>query len=70
MLDRVPEGRAELERAHALDPSSASVCLNLAVLYAQEGRLELARTLAREALRLQPDYPQATGLLSTLEGLR
>ncbi len=29
-----------------------------------------SRTLAREALRLQPDYPQAHGLLETLERMR
>jgi hypothetical protein len=40
------------------------------VLEAQEGRLEAARALASEALRLQPDYPQARGLLETLERQR
>ena len=67
MLDRTAEGRAELEQAHALDPGNASICLNLAVLYAQEGRIDEARALAREALRLRPGYPQARGLLATLE---
>jgi len=67
MLDRAAEARAELEEARRLDPASASACLNLAVLEAQEGRLDAARALAREALRLQPDYPQARGLLQTLD---
>ena len=67
MLARPEEARAELEEARRLDPASASVCLNLAVLEAQEGRLDAARSLAREALRLQPDYPQARGLLQTLD---
>jgi Flp pilus assembly protein TadD len=67
MLQRPAEARAELEEARRLDPASASVCLNLAVLEAQEGRLGAARALALEALRRQPDYPQARGLLQALE---
>jgi tetratricopeptide (TPR) repeat protein len=70
MLERPSEARAELEEARRLDPSSASACLNLAVLEAQEGRFDASRALAREALRLQPDYPQAQGLLATLERAR
>ena len=70
MLGRPAEARAELEEARRLDPASASACLNLAVLEAQDGRLDAARSLAREALRLQPDYPQARGLLGALERAR
>jgi tetratricopeptide (TPR) repeat protein len=70
MLERPQDARAELEEAHRLDPTSASACLNLAVLHAQEGRVEAALTYAREALRLQPDYPQARGLLAALQGGR
>jgi tetratricopeptide (TPR) repeat protein len=70
MLERPAEARAELEEARRLDPASASAALNLAVLEAQEGRFEAARSLAREALRLQPDYPQARGLLETLARVR
>jgi tetratricopeptide (TPR) repeat protein len=70
MLQRPAEARAELEEARRLDPASASVCLNLAVLEAQEGRLDAARALAGEALRRQPDYPQARGLLQALERTR
>ena len=70
LLGRPAEARAELEEARRLDPANASACLNLAVLEAQEGRLDAARTLAREALRLQPDYPQARGLLDALARAR
>ncbi len=70
MLGRAAEARAELEEARRLDPASASACLNLAVLEAQDGRLEAARSLAREALRLQPEYPQARGLLEALDRAR
>ena len=66
MLGRGGEARLELEEARRLDPASASAALNLAVLEAQDGRFESARALAREALRLQPDYPQAQGLLEAL----
>lgn len=70
MLDRPGEARGELEQARRLDPASASACLNLAVLEAQEGRLEKARALAGEALRLEPGYAQARGLLEALERVR
>jgi tetratricopeptide (TPR) repeat protein len=48
MLERPTEARMELEEARRLDPASASACLNLAVLEAQEGRLDAARVLASE----------------------
>jgi tetratricopeptide (TPR) repeat protein len=70
MLERPTEARAALEEARRLDPASASICLNLAVLDAQDGRFDAARALAGEALRLQPDYPQARGLLEALERAR
>jgi Flp pilus assembly protein TadD len=70
MLGRPLEARVELEEARRLDPARASAALNLAVLEAQEGRLDAARSLAREALRLQPDYPQARGLLEAVGGAR
>jgi hypothetical protein len=38
------------------------------VLYAQTGRTAEAAAEAHEALRLQPDYPQAQGLLRALQG--
>jgi tetratricopeptide (TPR) repeat protein len=55
-----------LERARRLDPASASAHLNLAVLYAELGRFADARTLATEALRLDPAEPRASALLSAL----
>ncbi len=70
MLKRPEEARVELQEARRLDPGSASVCLNLAVLEAQGGRLDAARSLAAEALRLQPDYPQARGLAQALDRAR
>jgi Flp pilus assembly protein TadD len=70
MLGRSAEARADLLEAHRLDPQSASICLNLAVAEAQGGSLDAARTLAREALRLQPVYPQARGLLAILDRVR
>jgi Flp pilus assembly protein TadD len=59
----------ELEEAVRLDPASASARLNLAVVHAQEGRLEAARARLEEALRLRPDYPQAQGLRQALDAL-
>lgn len=70
MLGRPKDARRDFEEAHRLDPASASACLNLAVLEAQEGRLDAARELSHEALRLRPDYPQARGLLQALEAAR
>jgi len=70
MLERPAEARAELEEARRLDSVSASICLNLAVLYAQDGRFDAARALAGDALLLQPDYPQARGLLEALDRAR
>jgi tetratricopeptide (TPR) repeat protein len=60
------EGAAELERAVGLAPARASAQLNLAVAYAELGRYTEARARAQEALRLQPDYPQARALLDKL----
>jgi tetratricopeptide (TPR) repeat protein len=57
----------QLEAAVQLDPSVAAAHLNLAVLYAQTGRTSEAIAEARQALRLQPDYPQAQGLLRALQ---
>jgi tetratricopeptide (TPR) repeat protein len=68
LQERPEEALVELERAGALDPASASAQLNRAVVLAQLGRATQARAAARAALRLQPDYPQARGLLATLDG--
>jgi tetratricopeptide (TPR) repeat protein len=66
LAGRHAEGAAELERAVELEPARASAQLNLAVAYAELGRYEEARARAQEALRLQPDYPQARALLGKL----
>lgn len=66
LLERPAEARSELEEACHLDPRSASARLNLAVLEAQEGRFAEAEARAREALGLDPDYPQAHALLERL----
>lgn len=55
-----------LVRARSLDPTSASVHLNLAVLYAELGMFAEARALATEALRLDPAEPRAANLLKAL----
>ena len=55
-----------LERARSLDPASASAHLNLAVLYAELGRLAEARAMASEALRLDPAERRAADLLRAL----
>ena len=55
-----------LERARSLDPASASAHLNLAVLYAELGRLGEARAMATEALRLDPAERRAADLLRAL----
>ena len=66
MLGRPAEAREALGRAAQLDPRGATARLNLAVVEAQLGHLDAARSLAREALALQPDYPRASGLLREL----
>ena len=67
MAGRGREAVTVLERAVARQPSSASLHLNLAVAFAQEGRLADARARVAEALRLRPDYPQARALAEKLE---
>jgi tetratricopeptide (TPR) repeat protein len=57
---------SHLERARQLDSSSASANLNLAAVYAQLGMFAAARSLASEALRLDPDEPRAAALLKAL----
>ena len=66
LAGRPSEGAAELERAVGLEPTRASAQLNLAVAYAELGRYDEARARAQEALRLQPDHPQARALLEKL----
>lgn len=59
-----------LEKALRLAPDMPSLHLNLAVTYAQIGRIDDARREALEALRLRSDYPQARGLLARLSRAR
>jgi tetratricopeptide (TPR) repeat protein len=66
MSGRAREAVTVLERAVARQPSSASLHLNLAVAFAQEGRMDEARARVAEALRLRPDYPQARALAERL----
>jgi 4-amino-4-deoxy-L-arabinose transferase-like glycosyltransferase len=70
LVGRRADARADLEAACRLDPTSASARLNLAVLEAQERRLERAKALLREALQIDPGYAQAQGLLAELERAR
>ena len=56
----------DLEAAVRLDPSAAPARLNLAAVLAERGELDRARTLAREALALQPGYEKAQALLRAL----
>jgi len=66
-LGRLEAAAEELEVACALDPARASAQLNLAVVRAEQGRYEEARTRVDAALRLRPDYPQARGLRAALD---
>ena len=61
-----PAPQTPAPTAAAASPQDASVHLNLAVVLAQLGRFDEARTEAVTALRLRPDYPQARGLLDAL----
>lgn len=54
--------------AVSADPDNATARLNLAVVYAQQGRTEDARRNAEAALKLKPDYAKAKQLLSALPG--
>ncbi|HEX2121508.1 MAG TPA: tetratricopeptide repeat protein, partial [Thermoanaerobaculia bacterium] len=69
MMSKDPDSAMrELETALRLDRRRPSTLLNLAVLRAQRGDFAAARRDAAEALRLQPDYPQARRLLEALRG--
>jgi tetratricopeptide (TPR) repeat protein len=59
---------ADLETAVKLDPGSAQARLNLAAVLAERGDISRARTLAQEALALQPGYEKALALLRALDG--
>jgi len=59
-------GRSDLERAVHVDAANATARLNLAVACAMAGETDRARTLAREALAIQPGYGKAEALLKAL----
>ncbi len=60
-------GRADLEEAVRVDATNAAARLNLAVACGMAGETERARTLAREALALQPGYEKARAFLQALD---
>ncbi len=62
--------RPDLEEAVRLDGSNASACLNLAVVLAGAGETDGARSLARQALDLKPDYEKARALLQALDRMK
>lgn len=64
---RLPEAAGALERGATLAPASASVRLNLAVVYAQQGRYADAETQARAALAIDPEYDRAKAFLGELQ---
>jgi Flp pilus assembly protein TadD len=66
-LGRRAEAVTAFETACRLDPASPTARLNLAVGYAEGGRLADARQQVAEALRLKPDYTRARELLEAIE---
>jgi tetratricopeptide (TPR) repeat protein len=66
MSGDLPGATGTLENAIRFSSQTPSLHLNLAVTYAQAGRLGDARREAQEALRIRPDYPQARALLARL----
>lgn len=66
MMGRYPEAISNFERGLLIDPTDAAVQLNLAVAYAETGRIADARAHAQEALRLKPDYVKARQFLGAL----
>ena len=60
----------DLEEAVRLDPKNASARLNLAAILAGLGETSRARSLARQALVLKPDYEKARVLLEALERMK
>jgi tetratricopeptide (TPR) repeat protein len=67
MQGKRAEAIAALEQAVRLDPTNVAGHLNLAVAYAQAGRLPDARREAQTALDLKPDYERARNLLDALK---
>ena len=64
---RPTEAIAAMEQAVRLDTANVAGHVNLAVAYAQAGRLVDARREAQTALDLKPDYERARKLLEALK---
>ena len=62
--------RPDLEEAVRLDPPNASALLNLAVVLAEGGEKDRARSLARRALEVRPDYAKARAFLDALDRMK
>jgi DNA-binding winged helix-turn-helix (wHTH) protein/TolB-like protein len=58
-MGRFEEGRAELERAEDLDPTSLIIQTDYAETYVFERQYEKADKLLRQVLRLDPTFPRA-----------
>ena len=67
MMNRYAEAVPQFEQGVLLDPADPAAQLNLAVAYAQVGRIVDARAHAEAALRLKPDYPKAREFLALLK---
>jgi len=65
-----PGARPDLEEVLRLDTASASARVNLAVVLAQTGETDRARSLVREALGLDPGYEKARALLAALDRMK
>ena len=66
MMGRYPEAISNFERGLLIDPNDPAAQLNLAVAYAETGRIADARAHAQEALRLKPDSVKARQFLGAL----
>ncbi len=62
--------RPDLEEAVRVDPPNASALLNLAVVLAEGGEKDRARSLARRALEVRPDYAKARAFLDALDRVK
>ena len=65
-----PGARPDLEEVLRLDATSASARVNLAVVLAQVGETDRARSLVQEALGLDPGYEKARALLAALDRMK
>ena len=64
---KTAEALEALSRAEALEPDDPRIPYARATILARAGRDDEARLAARRALELQPNYPDARGMLQTLE---